>query len=78
MTKTIAHKIHAIIELEKVKQITSDKQSHALISNPTKLKSYIEKLKKDMRIAAGNLEFEEAAKIRDQIKLLEEASLELG
>ena len=31
-----------------------------------------------MYLAASNLEFEQAAKIRDQIRLLEEASLELS
>ena len=30
-----------------------------------------------MKLAAKNLEFEEAAKLRDQINVLEEAALEL-
>lgn len=76
--KTIDRKIHALIEFEKINQIThEEKKSHALMSNPNKLNSHIEKLKKEMRKAASNLEFEQAAKIRDQIKCLEEAALEL-
>lgn len=75
--KTIDRKIHALLELEKVSQKEGDKQTHQLLSNPAKFNSYIDKLKKEMRIAASNLQFEEAAKIRDQIKALEEARLEL-
>ena len=75
--KTIDRKIHALIELEKVSKLGDSKQTHQLFSNPAKLNAHLEKLRKEMRNAASNLEFEEAAKIRDQIKLLEEAKLEL-
>jgi excinuclease ABC subunit B len=37
--------------------------------------SLIEKLRKDMRAAAMDLEFEKAAQIRDQIKVLEARAL---
>lgn len=53
----------------------SDKSQDAM-DDPTKLPKHIEKLRKDMREAAENLEFEQAAKIRDEIKKLE--ALELG
>lgn len=53
----------------------SDQQQEALES-PDKLKSYITKLDKKMQEAASNLEFEEAAKYRDEIKRLE--ALDLG
>ncbi|MEE3323552.1 MAG: excinuclease ABC subunit UvrB, partial [Pseudomonadota bacterium] len=44
-----------------IKKIKDDLQ---LISHPDKMKTHIEKLEKDMRKAAADLEFEEAAKIR--------------
>lgn len=39
------------------------------------LRSYIESLEKDMHEAAGNLEFEEAARLRDEIKHLQDKEL---
>ncbi len=54
----------------------SDQSQEALEASPEKLAKHIEKLRAGMRDAAGNLEFEQAAKIRDEIKKLE--ALELG
>lgn len=54
----------------------SDQSQEAWEASPAKLTKHIEKLRNDMRDAAGNLEFEQAAKIRDEIKKLEQ--LELG
>ncbi|MCC8417572.1 MAG: excinuclease ABC subunit UvrB [Rickettsia endosymbiont of Bryobia graminum] len=77
--QTVNHHIHALIELEKLDNKSDDKkQNHLLLNNPVKLKTHIDKLKKEMHIAASNLEFETAAKIRDKINLLEEAALELS
>ncbi len=53
----------------------TDKSQDAL-EDPAKLSKHIEKLRKEMRDAAGNLEFEQAGKIRDEIKKLE--ALDLG
>lgn len=53
----------------------SDKDQE-LLEDPKKLKKHIADLDKKMHEAAANLEFEQAAKYRDQIKKLEE--LELG
>ena len=54
----------------------SDQSQEVLEATPDKLGKHIERLRKDMRDAAGNLEFEQAAKIRDEIKKLE--TLDLG
>jgi excinuclease ABC subunit B len=42
------------------------------------LQAYISELEKKMRAAAGNLEFEEAARLRDEIKRLEDRELGLA
>jgi len=42
------------------------------------LKKHLKSLKKKMKDAAENLEFEEAAKIRDEIRKLEASELEIG
>ncbi|HJD55355.1 MAG TPA: excinuclease ABC subunit UvrB [Rickettsia endosymbiont of Pyrocoelia pectoralis] len=76
--KTINRTIHALAELEKVGNKLDKKQAHTLFDNPAKLKAHIEKLKKEMLKAASNLEFKQAAKLRDQLKTLEEAALELS
>lgn len=77
--KTINHNIHALIELEKLdSKLDNKKQLHSLLDHPVKLKAHINKLKKEMHQAASNLEFEEAAKLRDQINMLQEGALELS
>ncbi|MCI5060567.1 MAG: excinuclease ABC subunit UvrB [Alphaproteobacteria bacterium] len=48
-----------------------------MLQDPQKLASHIENLKEKMRLHAENLEFEEAAKIRDEIKKLEKIDLGL-
>ena len=42
------------------------------------LKKHLKSLKKKMKESAENLEFEEAAKIRDEIRKLEASELEIG
>jgi excinuclease ABC subunit B len=49
----------------------------AYTENPSKLMKQIQKLKKQMKKASDNLEFEEAAKLRDEIKRLEYLDLSL-
>jgi excinuclease ABC subunit B len=39
------------------------------------LRAYIEDLEKKMRKAAGDLEFEEAGRLRDEIRMLEQSEL---
>jgi len=55
----------------------SDREQAAL-ETPDGLRKYMEKLRKKMVEAAGNLEFETAAKLRDEIKKLEAADLGLS
>lgn len=74
---TISTRIHALEELQKVEDKIGKKEAKNTISDPVKLAKYIENLRKEMKLAARNLEFEEAAKLRDQINVLEEAALEL-
>ncbi|HJD54234.1 MAG TPA: excinuclease ABC subunit UvrB [Rickettsia endosymbiont of Proechinophthirus fluctus] len=76
--KTINRVIHALAEFEKIDSKLDKKQAHTLFDNPAKLKTHIDKLKKEMLKAASNLEFEQAVKLRDQLKTLEEAALELS
>ncbi|MBA2628560.1 MAG: excinuclease ABC subunit UvrB [Rickettsiaceae bacterium] len=75
--QTISTKIHALNGLQKVAEKIGKKEAKNLISDQVKLAKYIENLRREMKLAAKNLEFEEAAKLRDQINMLEEASLEL-
>ena len=75
--QTISTKIHALNGLQKVTEKIGKKEAKNLISDPVKLAKYIENLRREMKLAAKNLEFEEAAKFRDQINVLEEALLEL-
>jgi excinuclease ABC subunit B len=53
-----------------------DHEQEEWFHNPAALRKHIEKLKKQMHKAAENLEFEQAAKLRDQVRKLEE--IELG
>lgn len=76
--KTITSKIHALSELTKLEEAIGDeKDVKILLSDTKKLKQTIDKLRANMKKAAKNLEFEEAAKFRNQISVLEEAALEL-
>ncbi|NDB82486.1 MAG: excinuclease ABC subunit UvrB [Alphaproteobacteria bacterium] len=69
-TKTIS----AMKALEKAKACGQE-EIKSFVSNEAGLMKHKAKLEKEMKIAASNLDFEEAAKIRDQIKSLEEAVL---
>ncbi len=52
-------------------------QAQEALENPAALKKYITGLEKNMHEAAGNLEFEEAARVRDEIRRLEQVDLGL-
>lgn len=63
-------------ETRRVISSLSDQAQEAL-DNPAKLAKYIEKRRAAMHEAAANLEFEQAANIRDEIRKLEEVDLGL-
>ena len=50
-------------------------QDQALLEDPKALQKQIKKLDAQMHKAAGDLEFEEAARLRDEIKRLEALDL---
>ena len=53
-------------------------ESSGLYRSPKALRKEIEKVKKEMLKAAGNLEFEKAAELRDRMILLEKEELAMG
>ncbi|MGH1377485.1 MAG: excinuclease ABC subunit UvrB [Alphaproteobacteria bacterium] len=59
------------------KREMGDSAVNDFIHNPAKMRKHIEGLKKRMLAAAGELEFEEAARLRDEIKTLEDRELGL-
>jgi excinuclease ABC subunit B len=78
--ESIKKSIHKILEsvYEKDHTTISLKEDPYLEMNPKKRKAYKESLEKKMFQAAGNLEFEEAARLRDELKRIEEKDLEMG
>lgn len=54
-----------------------DSAEQALLHDPVKMAKHVDALKKQMHEAAGNLEFEEAARLRDEVKRLEDMGLGL-
>lgn len=63
------------LTVPKVKGLSDQEQ--AALETPAGMRKYIEKQQKKMLKAAENLEFETAAKLRDEIKRLEQAELGL-
>ncbi len=53
----------------------ADSAASEFLHNPKKMRKHIEALKKQMLTAAADLEFEKAAKLRDDIKSLEDREL---
>jgi excinuclease ABC subunit B len=78
--ETIKKSIHRILEsvYEKDHTTISLQEDPYLKMTVQKRKAYQETLEKKMFAAAGNLEFEEAAYLRDELKRLEEKELEIG
>ena len=66
------------VETRRTVMSLSDQSQEALEKSPAALAQHIEKLRAEMRDQAANLEFEQAAKIRDEIKKLEQLDLTLA
>jgi excinuclease ABC subunit B len=78
--ETIKKTIHKILEsvYEKDHMTISLEEDPYLEMGEKKRKAYRETVEKKMFLAAGNLEFEKAARLRDELKQLEEKELQMG
>lgn len=80
--KNVADLLEGVRTRDKATNIRDTKRglsdsAQTALETPEKLEKYIEKRRKEMHEAAGNLEFEQAAAIRDEIRKLEELDLGL-
>ncbi len=75
--RDVADILQELCEKEGVDKLPQGKEKDLLV-NEKKLKDTIAKLTRQMRKAAEDLEFEQAAKIRDEIKRLENSALSLS
>jgi excinuclease ABC subunit B len=75
--KTIDRKIAVIEEFRKLAEETTEFIAKDAMLSPAKLQSHIKNLRQEMLKAAGNLDFEHAASLRDKIKILEQSAIDL-
>ncbi|MDX1924619.1 MAG: excinuclease ABC subunit UvrB [Rickettsiaceae bacterium] len=74
--KTIDKKISALEVLAEAEEALEEKVDiSSIIEDSAKLSKYKQQLTKEMKQAASNLDFEQAAKIRDKLQAIENAAL---
>jgi len=66
---------HVYEQKSGAKATLHDSAASEFMHNPVKMRKYIEALKKQMLKAAGDLEFEKAARLRDEVRMLEDREL---
>jgi len=64
------------LTVPRIKGLSDSEQ--AALDTPEGMKKYVDGLRKKMQAAAADLEFEEAARLRDEIRRLEELGLGIG
>lgn len=75
--KTIDRKIAALEEFKALSEEAEEFTGGEAIKDKKSLQNHINSLRKEMLKAAADLNFEEAAKLRDKINALEQSSLDL-
>ncbi len=77
ISKKISEGLVEIYESHSTRQLNKKSELNDLLEKPSEISREVKELRKKMKKASDNLEFEEAARFRDKIKRLEILQLEL-